>query len=192
MDKESGVRNKYSAIAAFVLILAGCRTAFASAGESLPWGDFLLRTINAAVFIGIIWYAAGKLIKKFFVDRRAGIVQEMEELTRRHKEAENRLAEVESQIAGVESECAALLEEGRAQAEHMKSVILADAEKQAARIVEQARRNAEQEGKAELESIRNRMAEAIVSAVEQSLTEKLDAKMHQKLLDKSLTKVVLQ
>ena len=50
----------------------------------------------------------------------------------------------------------------------------------------------EQEGKAELEAIRERMAEVIVTEVEKSLLDRLDAKTHQKLIDKSLTKVVLQ
>ena len=92
----------------------------------------------------------------------------------------------------MEAECAKLLEDGRAQAERMKASILAEAEKQAARIVEQASRTAEQEGKAELEAIRARMAESIVSELEKSLVERLDAKTHQNLIDKSLTKVVLQ
>ena len=68
----------------------------------------------------------------------------------------------------------------------------ADAEQQAARIVEQAVRNAEQEGKAELETIRARMADTIVAELEKSLVERLDARTHQNLIDKSLTKVVLQ
>ena len=74
----------------------------------------------------------------------------------------------------------------------MKAAILADAETQAARIVEQAARNAEQEGKAELEAIRARMAETIVAELEKSLVERLDAATHQDLIDKSLTKVVLK
>ena len=58
--------------------------------------------------------------------------------------------------------------------------------------MEQATLAAEQEGKAELEAIRERMAEVIVTEVEKSLLDRLDAKTHQKLIDKSLTKVVLQ
>ena len=92
----------------------------------------------------------------------------------------------------MEAECAKLLEEGRAQAERIRDAIVSDAEKQAAHIVEQAKKGAEQEGKAELEAIRERMAETIVAEVEKSLLDRLDATTHQKLIDKSLTKVVLQ
>ncbi len=182
----------YGIVTVCALVLISCQTASASDGHSLPWGDFLLRVINAAIFVGIIWYAAGKLIKKFFTGRREEIVREMDDLARRKQEAEAQLAEVERQIADVETECAKLLEEGRAQAERIRASILADAEKQAAHIVEQARLGAEQEGKAELEAIRERMAETIVAEVEKSLLDRLDATTHQKLIDKSLTKVVLQ
>ena len=116
----------------------------------------------------------------------------MDDLAKRKAEAEASLAEVERRIADVEAECAKLLEEGRAQAERIKASILAEAEKEAAHIVEQATLAAEQEGKAELEAIRERMAEVIVTEVEKSLLDRLDAKTHQKLIDKSLTKVVLQ
>ncbi len=179
-------------MSACALVLISCQAAYANAEDAVPWGDFLLRVLTAACFLWIIWKVAGALIKGFFVKRRAGIVQEMADLANRRKEAEAHLAEVEKQIANVESECARLLEEGRAQAERMKAAILADAERQAARIVEQAGQAAEQEGKAELEAVRCKLADAVVLAVEKSLAETLDAPAHQKLIDQSLTKVVLQ
>ena len=99
--------------------------------EGLPWGNFALRLVNILIFLGIIWYAAGGLIKKYFVGRRASIITEMEELDRLKKEAAAHLADVERRVAGVEAEAKALLEEGRVQAEQLKAAILADAERQA-------------------------------------------------------------
>lgn len=179
---------------AFMLLTAV--TAFAEPGgmehEGLPWLNFALRVANFAIFLWIIWRVAGGLVKKVFVGRRAAIVAEMEEVDRLKQEAADRLADVERRVAGAEAEAAALIEEGRAQAEHLKAAILADAERQAAHIVEQARRNAEQEGKAELDAIRARMADEIVAAMERGLAERLDPAAQQKLIDNSLTKVVLQ
>ena len=51
-------------------VLISCQVAEASDGHGLPWGDFLLRIVNAAIFVGIIWYAAGKKLKSFFAGRR--------------------------------------------------------------------------------------------------------------------------
>lgn len=182
-------------VMAFALVLLTAVVACAEPAEmehGLAWGNFTLRLVNIFIVLGIIWYAAGGLLKKFFVGRRAAIVAEMEELGRLKKEAAAHLADVERRVAGVEAEAKALLEEGRAQAEQLRAAILADAERQAAQIMEQARRSAEQEGKAELDAIRARMADDIVAAVEKGLAERLDPAGHQKLIDNSLTKVVLQ
>lgn len=177
---------------ALALVLLTTGAAMASEGEGLAWGNFTLRMINVLIFLGIIWYAAGGMIKKFFVGRKDSIIKEMEDLARLKKEAAAHLVDVERRVAGVEAECTALLEEGRKQAEALKAAIVAEAEKQAAQIVEQSRRSAEQEGKAELEAIRARIADTVVAAVEKGLSERLDPAEHQKQIDKSLTKVVLQ
>ena len=56
----------YGIITACALVLVSCQVAAAGDGHGLPWIDFLLRIVNAAIFIGIIWYAAGKKLKSFF------------------------------------------------------------------------------------------------------------------------------
>ena len=139
------MQKLYGMTAACALVLITCQIASASEGHSLPWGDFLLRVINGAIFVGIIWYAAGKLIKKFFTDRREGIVREMDDLAKRKAEAEASLAEVERRIADVEAECAKLLDEGRAQAERIKAAIVSEAEKQAAAVAAERRIEEQQE-----------------------------------------------
>ena len=175
-----------------ILLLSVAATAMANEGHGLPWGDFALRIINFAIFIGIIWYAAGKLIKKFFAGRREGVMNQMAELDARKNEAEKRLADVEQRIAHAEDECRKLIEDGRAQAERMRESIIQDARVQAEHIVGQARRLAEQQGKAELDAIRQHMAEKITSQVKKDLVAALSEQKHMELIDKSLSKVVLQ
>ncbi len=181
----------YAFVMAMAAFFAGTGAAWASEG-GLPWGNFALRVLNAAIFVGIIWYAASGLIKKYFFGRREAIVKEMDDLARAKADALARLAEMEKRVAGVEAECEALLAEGRVQAERLKASILAEAEKQAAQILEQARRSAEQEGRAEWNAIRAQLAEEVVAAVEQGISGRLDQAAHQKLINKSLTKVVIQ
>lgn len=186
------MRKLVVSLAAFPVVLAASAHAMAADEHVLAWDNFALRVLNVIIFISIIWYAAGALIKKFFTGRREAIAHEVAELERLKKEAAEHLADVERRVAGVEQECENLLAEGKAQAENLKAAILADAEKQAAQILEQARRSAEQEGKSEFDAIRARLADEIVRAMEQGLMERLGAAEHQKLIDKSLTKVVLQ
>ncbi|MBO4318027.1 MAG: ATP synthase F0 subunit B [Mailhella sp.] len=175
-----------------LLFVVSAAPALANEGEPLPWGNFILRVINFAIFAWIIWHFAGKLIKQHLFGRADTVRQRMDDAELKKKDAELRLADVEQRIANVESECERLLEEGRTQAEKIRASIIADAEKQAAAIIAQAKASAEQEGKTELAAIRARLADEIVAAMEKDLARELDPAGHQDLIDKSLKNVMLK
>ena len=179
-------------VAVCVLLLAGAGSALASDSGHLPWGNFLLRVLNLGVVCWIIWHFAGGLIKKVIFGHRAGIVAEMDDLARQKKEAENHLVEIERKVANVEAEYTNMLAEGQAQADALKDNIIAEAKRQAEAIIAQAKRSAEQEGKSEVAAIRAQLADEIIAAVEKSLVGQIDADKHQRLIDKSLSRVVLQ
>lgn len=175
--------------AALVLLTVG--TAFASEGEGLRWGDFAWRVLNLVVFAAILWKFTGKLIVNYFTGRREGIRQGLEDLDARRVDARKRLAEIAANIADLDAERKAILDESRAQAEAGKQAIIAEAHKQAEAILEQARRTAENEGRAMLAQVRAAIADEIVDTAEKVLESKLDAAKHDKLINNSLTKVVL-
>lgn len=159
--------------------------------HGLPWVDFFIRLANFAIFIGLIVKLAGPKIKEFFGGRQYQIKAELEDLSARRKDAEAKLKDVEKSIANMDAERAAILAEYAAQGESLKASIVAEARRKAALIESQARTAAEQEAKVAVEKIRGEMAEMVVVAAEKLLAKKLDAKAHQKLVDDSLTKVVL-
>jgi len=178
-----------------VLALLTAAAAFASdgqgeGGQSVVM-NFVWRLLNIAMFIGILYTLVGDKAKAFFTGRRAGIRTELENLEAGKKEAERHLAEIKQRIAHLDAERAAILKESKAQAEQIKDAILAEAHKQAEQIREQALRAAENEGKAAVEQLRAALADEIVAAAEALLTSKLDGARHEKLINNSLTKVVL-
>lgn len=175
-------------IAAGVLLTAS--TAYAADGE-LRWGDFGWRVLNLVVFVAILWKFAGKIIVNFLTGRREGIRQELDDLEAGRVAARKRLAEIEEGIGNLEAERTAILEESRVQAEVNKQAIIQQAHKQAEQILEQARRTAENEGRAVLAQVRETIAEEIIDAATTVLESKLDAGKHDKLINNSLTKVVL-
>ena len=174
---------------AFVLLMAGA--AFAASGESLPWDNFAYRIVTFAVVLGIIWYAAGKKIVAFFGGRRSGIEEELMSLETRKADAQAKLAEVEQRIANMDAEAQSILEEYRKQGEAARAAIIERAEKSAAQITEQAGKAAENEVKQAMEQMREEMAELVANAAEQMIAKKLDKNAHEALIDKYLTKVVL-
>lgn len=164
----------------------------AASGEShYDWTNLGFRLANFAIFIAIIYYAAGKKLIAFFGGRRKGIEQELNDLETRKTDAKKQLGDVEKRIADLENERQAILKEYQAQGEALKAAIISKAEVSAKQIVEQAKKSAENEVKYAKDAMREELADMIVEATEKMLKERLDGKEQEKLIDKYLTKVVL-
>ncbi len=153
--------------------------------------DYGLRIVNFIIFAFVLYKFLGAKIKEFFVGRRDGIKQELDDLASRQAEAEKKLREVESGIANMAQEKEAIITEAKQQGEAMKEAIIAKAHKDAEALKEQAKRTASNEAQAAVETIRAEMAEMVVAAAEKIVAEKLSAEDHGKLVDDYLTKVVL-
>ena len=180
------------AIALVLLTAAVALTADGQAEGGQSTGmNFFWRLLNIVIFVGVLYKLVGNKIKAFFAGRRDGIRTELEELEARKTEAELRLVEIKKRIANLDAECGAILEESKIQAEQLKAAILAEAHKQAEQVREQALRAAENESKAAMEQLRAALADEIVIAAEALLQSKLDGAQHEKLINNSLTKVVL-
>ena len=179
---------------AFCALLFSTSLALAS-GDGEPhkesWSNLFFRLLNLAFFLGVVYYFFGKKIIAFFTGRTAGIASEISSLEQRKAEALKNLADVEQRIANLEKERQAILDEYRVQGEAVQAAILAQAEKTAAQVTAQAKITAENEIKAAIEAMRAEMADTIVAATEKLLAKKLTASEQTKLIDKYLTKVVL-
>jgi F-type H+-transporting ATPase subunit b len=177
------------------LALLSAAVAFASDGQAeggqTPEMNFVWRLLNIAVFVGVLYKLVGNKAKAFFAGRRDGIRTELADLEARKTEAELRLAEIKQRIANLDAEREAILQESKAQAAQIKAAILAEAHEQAEQVRAQALRAAENEGKVAIEQLRAALADEIVAAAEALLQSKLDGARHEKLLNNSLTKVVL-
>lgn len=179
-------------LTAFCFLLLSSAPALASAdGHGESWTNLALRIINLALFVGVIYYFFSKKIVAFFKGRTGGIATEISSLEQRKADAKERLADVERRIANLEHERLDIIAEYTAQGEAMKAAIIEQAEKQAAQICAQAKVTAENEMKAVIQTMRAEMAEKIVDATEQLIAKKLTATEHTRLIDKYLTKVVL-
>jgi F-type H+-transporting ATPase subunit b len=187
------LRMKPLLVAALFLLLSAS-SALASGdpdAHGLPWGNFALRVLNFALVIAVIRHFFGKKIVAFFKDRRDGIAEEIRSLEERKREAQKHLGDVEQRIADLDRECRTILQEHKTQGENMKAAIIAQAHKTAEQITASAKKTAENEINAAIGALRAEMADHIVAATETLLTQKLTAQEHAKLVDKYLTKVVI-
>ncbi len=159
--------------------------------EYNAWINLLARVGNVCIFLYILWRVAGKKLFASLGSRRSDIAQELEGLAQRRRVAEEQLEELQRRMTGLDAERAAILEESRQQGEAIKASLIAAAHAEAERIREQAARAAANETKGMLEELRARMADEIMTEVEEALKGRLNGKMHARLIDKSLKKVVL-
>ncbi|MBG0790160.1 MAG: F0F1 ATP synthase subunit B [Desulfovibrionaceae bacterium] len=183
--------------AVLLTVLAISSVAFASAegGHALFTAenvkDYGLRTLNFLIFAWLIYKFAGAKVRDFFVGRRDGIKQELDDLQARQAEAEKKLKDVEASIANMAQEKQKILDDAKAQGETIKAAIIEKGRKDAEALTEQAKRTASNEAQAAIQTIRAEMADLVVAAAEKIVTEKLSAEDHDKLVDDYLTKVVL-
>ncbi len=189
------MKRMYVFFAVLVTALAISSIAFASAGGEVFTADnvkdYGFRIVNFIIFAALMYKFAGAKIKEFFVGRRDGIKQELDDLQSRQAEAEKKLKEVESGIANMAQEKEAILAEAKKQGEAMKEAIIAKGHSDAEAMKEQAKRTASNEAQAAIDTIRGEMAEMVIAAAEKIVAEKLTAEDHDKLVDDNLTKVVL-
>ena len=176
----------------FCLLLLSSTAAFASSdGHDLPWGNFAFRIANLALFGGVIYYFFGKKIAAFFRGRSESIATEISTLEQRKIDAQEQLAQVEASIASLDKERSEILAAYERQGESMKAEIIANAEKSARQITEQAKVAAENEIAQAVGAMRAQLADEIISAAEKALSKKLTPAEQAKLVDKYLTRVVL-
>ena len=180
-------------ICVFAILMLGAGTAYAAAdGEHHEsWLNLFLRIINLALFVGAIWFFFGKKIKGAFVGRSEGIATEIASVEERKAEAQKKLEEVEKRIANLDAERDAILENYRQQGEAMSADIVARAEKTAQAITEQAKTTVQNEVTQVIAAMREQVAEEIIAAAEKAVAKKLTPAEQAKLIDKYLTRVVL-
>lgn len=174
------------------LVFLSTGLAFASEGEHpYAWDNFILRTINVVLFLIVAWFFLGKRVKGALKGRTEGIASEISSLEGQKKEAQTRLADVEKRIANLDQEKDAILRLYREQGESLKAEIISQAEKTAVQIKEQAKNAAENEISQAIQNLRSQVADEIINAAEDVLLNKLTPAEQEKLIDESLSRVVL-
>lgn len=176
-----------------LLVAVGVTAAVSSGYEQQPVAvNFAWRILNIALVAAIVWKLAGSKIASFFTNRSEGIARELDDLEARKEKARQDLLEVEKRIANLEAERKGILADYEARGEALKAAIIARAEESAQQIMTQARQSAQNEIDTALASMREELADKIIEAASESISDSLSAKDHTKLLNSFLNKVVLQ
>ena len=193
------IQKRYKSIfamAGLILFMGAGLVLASSAGdaegvEHMGWlATDTYKLINFAVLAGALFYLARKPVKEFFSSRITSIKDELADLEQKKADAEKALAVYAEKIANLDKESEKIVADYVKQGEEAKKRILAEAELQAEKLEEMAKRNIEQEFKAAKVSLLQQVAEKAFQRAEGLVRESISPEDQDRLVDDYLAKVV--
>ena len=180
-------RRRLVAPALFVLLAPALALASEEAGAEpshLPW-----HIANLVFVIGLIVYFARTPIRTFMAERRQSIETGIESARRDLADAEQRLADCTQRLASLDREVEGIRASVRAQAEHERDRLLADARAVAERIRRDAQLAVEQEARSARQGLRNEAAEMALRLAGDLLKRQVTDADRSRLVDEFVERV---
>jgi F-type H+-transporting ATPase subunit b len=151
--------------------------------------QFAGQLTNFAIWLTLLYILLNRVLPKFLADRRANIVDGLEEAKRMKSEAEAKFAEYSKRIETMDEELARVREDMRKAGQGERDRLVKDASEKAERMHAEARFLVEQQMKQLKEELTREAIEAAIVAAEKILRERTSAADQQRLAEEYLTKL---
>jgi F-type H+-transporting ATPase subunit b len=152
--------------------------------------DFAWRIANFAVLLFILYKLMWKKMKTFFAGRREGIKASLQEAEVVKADAEKKFKEYDGKLKKAEEEIQSISAMIRAQGEEEKKRIIADAERSAVKMKEDAKARMDQELKKARNELRLEASELAVQMAEDILKKKVTKEDHEGMVREYLDRMV--
>ncbi len=199
--KNSGMnKNKFKfiypvVITGFLLAMAGI--AWASSGGDAHGGVHnrwlkvdTWKVVNFVILAAIGFFLLKKPVAKFFSSRKKGIEDEINELEQKKADAQKKLLEYQTKFKNLDQVSKEIVENYIKQGEEAKTRILAEAEAQAEKLEEMAKRSIEQEFKTAKARLQQEIAAKAMEKASEVIKASISADDQERLVDQYLKKVV--
>ena len=152
--------------------------------------QIIFQIINFGVVLGLLSYLLYKPILKI-LDERAKKIEEGQEAAQRAVAEQDKIEEMKKQIKQkAEKEAAKMLEEANKAATERKNKMIAQAKEEALAEVERSRTAWGEEKRKAVKDMRAQFADAVIAAAEKVVGESVTAKTHAKLIDEEFNTLV--
>lgn len=148
------------------------------------------KTLNFAVLAIGLFLLGRKPAKAFFSSRKKEIADELKDLEQKKAEAEKQLAEYQARFNNLDQESRQIIEDYIKQGEEAKKRIIAQAEAQAEKLEDMAKRTIEQEFKTARMKLQKEISALAVDRAEQVIQNAISSEDQEKIVDDYLKKVV--
>lgn len=181
--------------ATVVALVGGATVVWASGGghgEAVhnAWKDIdTWKVVNFVLLVLGCFFIAKKPVAQFFSSRTKGIEEELTGLEQKKAQAEKKLAEYEARFRNLEQESEMIVEDYIKQGEEAKKRILEEAEAQAEKLEDMAKRNIEQEFKAAKAALKQEVVDRAMEQAEALIKKSITTQDQNRLVDEYLKKV---
>jgi F-type H+-transporting ATPase subunit b len=190
MQKNVLIAKLIKASGLSVVILGIAAATAWAAGENhwLPMDTW--KTLNFAILFIVLFLLLKKPTKAFFSSRRKEIADELRELEEKKAAAEKQLAEYQARFRNLDQESRQIIDDYIKQGEEAKKRIITQAQTQAEKLEDMARRTIEQEFKTARTRLQQEISALAVERAETIIQEAISSDDQDKLVDDYLKKVV--
>ncbi|MFV9644459.1 MAG: F0F1 ATP synthase subunit B, partial [Desulfobacterales bacterium] len=175
-----------------ILIFSG--VAFGSSGgehEAKGWvATDTYKVMNFTVLVVALFFLLRKPVAQALSSRIKGIQDQLDELEVKKKEAEKKLAEYNERLTLLDKEAEKIVAEYIKQGNEAKARILEEAESEATKLEEQARRNIDSEFKQAKSKLQEEIFEKAIIKAEEMIKSEINSEDQDKLINEYLEKVV--
>ncbi len=156
----------------------------------IQFPQILFQIINFSVVLGALVYFLYKPVQKI-LDERAKLVEEGQLAAQKAIAESEKFEDTKKGIKQkAEKEAAKLLEEATQSAKERREQLLAKAKEEALQEVERLRQAWNEEKRASLQNMKKEFAEAVVATAEKVIGSSLDSKAQSKLIDQELSNLL--
>jgi len=148
------------------------------------------KTLNFGILVVAGFFIARKPVAEFFSSRAKSIQEELNSLEQKKAAAEKELKAYQAKFKNLDQEAKQILEDYVKQGEQAKLRILAEAQAQASKLEDMAKRNIQQEFKAAKVKLQQEIVERAMEQAEAVIKASISANDQDKLVDDYLKKVV--
>ncbi len=121
--------------------------------------------------------------------RQRQVAEQLQAAARARQEAEQRLRDAETSLQDARHQAAEIIEGAGRSGDQLRAELRARADEEARRIAESARRDIEAERQKAIDSVREQVADLVVSATEKVVGETLDDQRHRRLIEEAIAQV---
>lgn len=155
-----------------------------------PQGQvFLWTLIVFLVLLGILWKFAWGPVMTALEQREQNIQKRIDDAEKKFKDAEARMVEYEKQMHAVKDEAASIIAEAKRDVEKLKEGILADANVEAGKTLERAKREITLAREAAVAEMCDRMVKITAEFTKQVIEREINGADHHRFIEEGIARI---